>query len=359
MTVSSSSKSATYVANIDFLRAVAVLCVVAHHTLAATAFQIPYFGRLGGAIGVQLFFIISGYLICQSAEKHSATEYATHRFFRIFPAYLVAMFVVDYSLGGFVAAKIAAHPVWFALSALNLQQLYAAALLEMDVLHVTWTLTVELMWYLLAPLVVVAYRRFAWPTLALLACVSMAWSLAAAGHHLDSLYALGFSVLTVPVLPGQYEVIVGAAFPAQMVFFGMGAMVYRYREQALRIGTVPLLVCMLCCLALYDHYSTYILQPPLPLGIGLTAFFILMLRAPPLRVPFMAHIGQISYSIYLLHFPIIIWCFKEWGRFGPMHLVLTGVMVLVLSHLLYTCVERPGMALARILRPRRLQHAFQ
>lgn len=346
MTSAISQKPATHVANIDFLRAVAVLCVVAHHTLAATGFYVPYFGRLGGSLGVQLFFIISGYLICESASKHSVAEYAKHRFFRIFPAYWVAM-VVDYSLGGFVAAKVVAHPVWFALSALNLQQLYAAALLEMDVLHVTWTLTVELMWYLLAPLVLVAYRRYAWPTLALLALVSVLWSLAAAGHHLDPLYAAGFSVLTLPVLPGQYEVIVGAAFPAQMVFFGMGAMVYRYRERALRIGWLPLLVCMFCCLALYDYYSAYVPQPPLPMGLGLTAFFILILRAPPVRAPFLAHIGKISYSVYLLHFPIITWCFQEWGYMGHKHLVLTAAAILMLSHLLYICVERPSMAFAR------------
>ena len=349
MTLATSQKQ-TYIANIDFLRAVAVLSVVAHHTFAVTGFQVPYFYRLGGYIGVQLFFIISGYLICESAAKHSTAEYATHRFFRIFPAYWIAMCAVDFCLGGFASARAVDHPIWFALSVLNLQQLYAAALLELDVLHVTWTLTVEMMWYCIAPLALIAYRRFAWPTLTMLAVMSVVWSLAATGHYLDSLYAAGFSAMDVPILPGQYEIVVGAAFPAQIVFFGMGAVVYRYREQAMHIGTVPLLACMFLCLSLFDYYGPYVVHPPLPIGIGLTAFFVLMLRAPTVHLPFFTHLGKISYSIYLLHFPIILWCFQKWGYLGKLHLIGTSVLIILLSHLLYVFVERPSMAFARRLR---------
>lgn len=341
-----------HLANIDFLRAVAVLSVVVHHTFATTGFRLPYLDQAGGIIGVQLFFIISGYLISESASKYSIRDYAAHRFFRIFPPYWMAMLVVGLIYSGVSFASVVERPLGLLLSVFNLQQLYAVALLELDVLHVTWTLTVEMFWYLLAPLALIAFRRFAWPTLAAMAVISALWSVAASNHWLDFLYAAGFSAMTQPVQPGQYGVLVGAAFPAQLVFFGMGAMVYRYREQAFRIGTTPLLLCMFVGLVLHDYYAGYLTAPPLNIGLGLTAFFILLVRAPAIQAPFFVHIGKISYSIYLLHFPIIVWCFQKWGHWGNSHLLATIVLILVISHAMYLLVERPCMDFARRFRPK-------
>src|SRR5690606_15470757 len=73
--------------NLDILRALAVLAVVAHHFSVYSGVPIPLLGEQGGGMGVQLFFLISGYLIVQSASKHSVGEYALARFFRIFPVY--------------------------------------------------------------------------------------------------------------------------------------------------------------------------------------------------------------------------------------------------------------------------------
>jgi hypothetical protein len=60
---------------------------------------------------------------------------------------------------------------------------------------------------------------------------------------------------------GQRDVLIQAALPAQLVFFGMGALIYRYREQALRIGTTPLLLCMFACFAMLDYYAEYVTRP--------------------------------------------------------------------------------------------------
>jgi exopolysaccharide production protein ExoZ len=80
------------------------------------------------------------------------------------------------------------------------------------------------------------------------------------------------------------------------------------------------------------------------------AFFILMMRSPAIASPLFVHIGKISYSIYLLHFPIILWCFQHWGHWGSAHLLATCVVIFLLSHLLYIGVERPCMAFARRFR---------
>lgn len=337
----------SHLANLDILRAIAVLSVVVHHVFAVTGFHVPYFSEAGGFFGVQLFFIISGYLISESASKYPLATYAKHRFFRIFPAYWVAFIGVGLLYYDVPVDRALQRPGSLVLSLLNLQQLYAVALLELDPLHVTWTLTVEMFWYLLAPLMVVAYRRWAWITLGMLALTSVLWVVSVEQHRVDALYAAGFAAMTEPTTASQRIVLMGWAFPAQMVFFGLGAMVYRYREQALRIGTTPLLVCMFFSLALLEHYIGFVTVPPIPMGLGVTAFFILMLRAPAVQVPLLAHIGKISYSIYLLHFPAILWVFHHFGHFGKIHLALTAFAIFGCSHLMYVTVERPCIRFAR------------
>lgn len=339
-----------HIANLDTLRAIAVLSVVIHHIFALTGFHVPYLAEAGGYVGVQLFFIISGYLISESAIKHPLRNYVLHRFFRIFPAYWVAFVGVGLITADLTIPRIMERPGSFLLSMLNLQQLYAVALLELDSLHVTWTLTVEMFWYALAPLVVIAYRRHAWLTLGGLTLLSLLWSAGVSNHQVDFLFAGGLAAMTQPVSPSQYTVLIGWAFPGQLVFFGLGALIYRYRQQAFKISTTALLLCIFVCLGLLDHYINYVSLPPLPVGIGVAALFILMIRAPAFNVPFLVHIGKISYSIYLLHVSVIFWCLNQWGHLGKVHLLLTVFLILLFSHSLYVLVERPSMRYARRFR---------
>ena len=343
---------AHYVANIDLLRGVAVLSVFAHHAFALTGFRVPYLDQAGGLVGVQLFFILSGYLISESATNHAFSAYAVHRFFRIFPAYWVALLLVGV-MGPMTWNWVVHRPLGVLLSAVNLQQLDAVALLELDVLHVTWTLTVEVIWYVIAPLVLLAYRRHAWLTWIALACLSVGWSLAATHHVLDPLYSGRLAVMTQPVSPGQYDVLVGAAFPAQLVFFGMGALVYRYREQARRLSAVGLFACMFFCIVVLDELGAYGTSPPIPLGIGLTAFFILLLRARPIRIPILVRMGKISYSIYLLHVPVLLACMGRMPGAAKWQVPTALLVVTLVAHVMYTLIERPCMGVARQLLSRR------
>ncbi len=133
--------------------------VLVHHVHAHIGMGIPYLNTFGGLLGVQLFFVLSGYLIADSASRHPLGTYAWHRILRIFPAYWVAYLFV-----GFVGRRISwdqvqGDPTSFLLNMVNLQQLDPVALIEFDVLSVSWTLTIEVLWYLLAPLVVWLGRK--------------------------------------------------------------------------------------------------------------------------------------------------------------------------------------------------------
>lgn len=334
--------------NLDVLRALAVLAVVAHHLHAHTGLPLPFLERFGGQLGVQLFFVLSGYLISASAAQHTLGHYAVHRVMRIFPAYWVAFgllaLMVPWRLP---LERIAEHPGAFLLSLANLQQLYAVALLEMDVLSVSWSLTVEVLWYGVAPLVLLLMRRSAWATFLGLLAVSTAWTWLAHRGALAPLYAGGLAELSRTPLPGQLHVLINSAFPAQLVFFALGALVYRYRE---RLAAVPLAVWPALALlglgTLPWHTHWPLATGPIS-GIGLTALFVWLLRSPEWRVRFLQFTGRISYSIYLLHFPIIVGAYKRFGHLGPVNILITLALIFGAAWLLYRWVERPAMRKAR------------
>lgn len=334
--------------NIDVLRALAVLAVVAHHLHVHTGLRIPYLETYGGALGVQLFFVLSGYLISASATQHALAHYAVHRVMRIFPAYWVAFLGIGLMVSWRLPLeRIMEHPGAFLLSLANLQQLYAVALLEMDVLSVSWTLTVEVLWYTVAPLVLLATRRSPWWTFAVLLLLSTVWTFMAHRQMLTPLYAAGLDALSRPPLPGQLHVLIASAFPAQLVFFGLGGLVFHFRErlQSVTMSVWPVLA--LLCLGSLPWYTAWpLLSGPLS-GLGLTALFVWLLRAPELSSRFLQFTGRISYSIYLLHFPIIVAAYKRFGHLGLAHVAITLALIFGLAWLLYRWVERPGMQLGR------------
>src|SRR5260370_798200 len=83
------NKSQIYRPDIDGLRALAVMAVILFHTFPKV---IP-----GGFVGVDIFFVISGYLITQivlsdlDSEKFNAWKFYSRRIRRIFPALIVVL----------------------------------------------------------------------------------------------------------------------------------------------------------------------------------------------------------------------------------------------------------------------------
>ena len=71
--------------SIQYLRAIAALLVITAH------FKLPYISHLCGAIGVDIFFVISGYIMSISAPKHFSKpfRFLVYRIIRIYPLYLI------------------------------------------------------------------------------------------------------------------------------------------------------------------------------------------------------------------------------------------------------------------------------
>jgi peptidoglycan/LPS O-acetylase OafA/YrhL len=173
-----------YRVDIDGLRAVAVLLVILHH------YGVP--GFRGGFIGVDIFFVISGFLITSHidadlhADRFSLLGFYERRIRRIIPALFIMYYLV--LLTGAVVlfppdlhflSKIGAYVIPFIANYALYQNagFYGGEFADHVVLLHTWSLAVEEQFYLLFPLTMLAISRFLRgrqvPVLRLLALVSL------------------------------------------------------------------------------------------------------------------------------------------------------------------------------------------
>lgn len=121
---------------VNLLRAAAVLLVFCHHYAHYFAWNIPVAGVYGGLLGVQLFFLISGYLIIQSSSRSGWAAFLVNRAFRIFPAYWFSVLLFSLLAGG-VFPIVAADAPYFVLNLLALSHFSPYALVKFDVLKVS------------------------------------------------------------------------------------------------------------------------------------------------------------------------------------------------------------------------------
>jgi peptidoglycan/LPS O-acetylase OafA/YrhL len=302
---------------LDGLRALAVLGVIAFHARAPFA--------LGGARGVDVFFVLSGYLITTILSDRTlpVAEFWRRRFVRLMPA-LIAMVVIATALMPLLSPQYAARRWQDALFAVTYTMDLPMAVHPWDgpFMH-TWSLALEMQFYLVWPFVLpwLARRR---PALALL-CLWVALTI------------LQWAVGAYTPITGYYLFhISGLALGAALAFMPVAA------PALLGWGAIALI---LAGFAIPGIPTVFI--------EAATGTLIAALRRPsPLRAGLswkpLVQVGVISYGVYLWHFPIhcavehTVWRFR-----GPVAL-LGGIGMATAS---YSLIERP---VTKWLRPQRV-----
>jgi peptidoglycan/LPS O-acetylase OafA/YrhL len=269
---------------IDGLRAIAVLAVVLYHAKLIPA----------GFVGVDVFFVISGYLITRLlAEEYAATgridfvAFYARRARRILPALAV---VILATLGlsvlllpdaGDVAKSAAAASAFVANLWFQAQtsDYWAQSSETMPLLHL-WSLSVEEQFYLAWPVVLILARRKPVAALAGLAVVSLAYA--------------EWMLLGEP----------SAAFyqmPARAWELALGGLVavtgLRLRSTAWGLALV-----LLACVVPFGHFPGV---GALPAVLGAALVIAGTDRVRVLESKPVVSIGLISYSLYLWHWPLL------------------------------------------------------
>jgi len=328
-----------YRPEIDGLRAIAVLAVVLFH------FRVPAFS--GGFVGVDIFFVISGYLITSIIAHELAQDAFTFREFyarrarRILPASL-AVFAVVAVFGWFkvapsdlvVLGKSLLAAVCFASNFLFYSETdyFGAESQSLHLLH-TWSLAVEEQFYLFFPLLMVALRRISpvrlFRIVAAIAGFSFALSMIGTWQAPD---------LTFYMLPSRaWELLIGSlvALRAPQVRSTLYASVFT------GVGLALLGVALFVVDADMPFPGVVALAPTLGAALVLIGSSH---AATPLRFvlgnPLMVGVGKISYSMYLWHWPMAVIYFLDFEDSGvPAWLLMAPL--LLLSYVSYRWIEQP------------------
>lgn len=321
----------TYRKDIDGLRAIAVLAVIFFH-----------FGFLPhGYLGVDVFFVISGYLITKilfnevSSNTLSISKFYLRRIRRIIPLVLFINIVV-LSIGVFVMLpddleNLSQSVVATNLFSNNILQFvttrnYWDVVNEYKPLMHTWSLGIEEQFYVVYPFVFLFFgiKRINWilPILVGLTIISLLLFLFPL-ETAAKFYLIPFRFFELAV--GGIGVIVskGKLYKSQYSILPILLLLLLFAIDLPNSLQLPLAVLATLCVLLLnnslDRWAALVLENKLMVGLGL-----------------------ISYSLYMWHQVILSFVRYVFIRtFSPVDVILIITTIVILSIATYYCIERP------------------
>lgn len=295
-----------YRADIDGLRAIAVLSVVLFHAGLDVL--------SGGYIGVDIFFVISGFLIARilheeiKENKFSILNFYERRFKRIFPA-LFFMLLMTTMASLFILMPIDFKNYAQSLAAVALfssnilfwkeSNYFGGASEEKPLLH-TWSLSVEEQYYLIFPVALFFlaryYPRYIRQVLAACLVLSFAWSAYSTKIYTDAAFYFPFTRI--------WEFLIGA-----MLAFGIAPKIKSsILNSALAMIGLSLIIYSLFFFTPYTSFPGVAALLPC-LGTGLIIYSGGQGRTPVsalLSLKPVVFVGLVSYSFYLWHWPLVV-----------------------------------------------------
>ena len=321
--------------DINGLRAVAVLAVVFYHA------DIELFK--GGWLGVDIFFVISGYLISNiiisdlNDRTFTFKNFYLRRVRRILPAlFSTLLFTIPFSyilltpkaMEEYINSLIPSVFFYANYHFMNLDFYTAESAKVMPLLH-TWSLAIEEQYYILFPLsAYLLYKYFKKYFIFLIGFITIgSIYINSLSQSLDKFYRLEYRI---------WELLLGV-----LVMVLSNNLKIKHLE---KIG-LPL---VLFPLFYFDEYSVNDIEPKLLVSLGISLIIFSNTNSSYLTkllsFKFLGIIGLSSYSIYLLHQPVFAFFrFAYSSRvlpFGDIEKYLLIIITLILGYLSYIFVEK-------------------
>lgn len=335
-----SQPASTRIYELDALRALAAINLMLFHFTHVYQTKYGFIDPLGfewpyGKYGVQLFFMLSGYVNAMTlCRKGQPGEFVIARLIRILPSFL---FVVGLNLVLLMMMPIRAHSEWsFSQIAANLTLM--PNLLGFECLEpVTWTLQVEVLFYGFAVVMFLAgvlrsqatnVSTFVW---FLLLCFIGGWIVLDLGDPGNLNWAGQTIVWISQLLLLNY-----------MPLFFMGIFLHRIRmaNGRLSINAIMIGLSMFVFHWIDNHGHNPVVSMMLLGLLGMAAYG----RIPLLRWKPFVFISTISYSLYLLHNNlgcVAIYYLQQWGIPSVHCLIITIGFTILISTLATYYFERP------------------
>ncbi|WNO10038.1 acyltransferase [Teredinibacter sp. KSP-S5-2] len=333
----SSTKTRFY--EIDFLRFLsAFFVVVFHYTFTASVenfspvanFEaVRYFSKYA-YMGINFFFLISGFVIFMSVSNGSAKKFLISRFTRLFPAYWFALLVTSVAtvyLGGEV---FDINWVRFIANITMINELFGQKPIE----SAYWTLFIELKFYLLIyVLLLLGLMKYYQHIIAIVLVGSLA--------------AL-FSPLGISSEPFLH------IFPHWSGYFAAGSALYLVKRDGPSLYRVSLVVLSYLFILkqstlfgeLMTGWLNYEFRADVIVVLNSAFFFffcaIAFMENNILRKKWCLHLGVLTYPLYLIHQHLGYMLFNQFGTEDNIGYLVVGMIVvmLVIAYFMHTQVEK-------------------
>ena len=327
--------------NFDHIRLFLALAVFLFHVSDLTKIaDFQFFNNFVNAeVAVHSFFIVSGFLIFMSYERSSSLKrYFIKRLRRIAPGYITVIL-----LSFLFLSLLSTLPIQDYFTSPESAKFLLANLTTLNFLHpalpgvfeghyytavngALWTIKVEVAFYLTVPLIAYFYRWISPEKLLSIIFILSTFYYFAMGYF----YQQGQNPIFV-ILQRQ--------LPAQMMFFSAGALLYYHFGLFKRYSHILLLVAISAYI-LQNFIGTDLLYPAYALSLSVIVIYLALI------FPYLGNIaryGDLSYGIYIWHFPTI-------QTFISLHLfdthptvALLGltIIVLIFAWLSWHLIEKP------------------
>lgn len=332
-------RPSSYRQDVEALRGISILAVLLYHLFPKA---LP-----SGYLGVDLFLVVSGFLMASiygEVDGRSLGDFLRRRAWRLLPAYAVIVILT------LAAAGLVLFPYEFAV--MKQSAVYAALLVPnvgfwlgdtyfqasqiRPLLHL-WSLGLEIQFYLLFPLLALAWRRARWMVpaavvISLAACLIMVEVSPTTAFFLlpFRLWEFGLGFLAAKVLASRRlrPWIDRIPWAGCVGLLGVCALMAAPDLSQNHPGWIALVTCSAAVVFL---------------AVGAPAA---IMRSLPGRS--LARLGRYSYALYLVHYPVICLMFyrpfEGWrGAAGsPFEIALALVVIVVLTLALHHLVEQPA-----------------
>lgn len=341
------SHNLRYRAELDGLRAIAVLAVVFYHAkLSILGYEL----FKGGFFGVDIFFVLSGFLITSiifsdlEGDKFSIREFFLRRAKRILPALIFILIVTSFFAYRFllpdslvVYAKTLLSALFFVSNFYFFDEdTYVSDSSEYKPLLHTWSLSVEWQFYLIFPfLCVLAFRYFKCNKWIFIVCLLLLSLLLA---QFLSFWQPNFSFYLLPTR--MWELLAGSIVAILLMENKI-----RLKDNYTKIMPIIGLLLIIISIVFIDDkilHPSFITAMPI-LGTCIIIYFsrqndiaTSLLSAKPV-----IFIGAISYSVYLWHQPLFVFYRIKIGSIDNKTSLMLTVFTVIFAVISFYLIEKP------------------
>jgi len=323
---------------LDALRGIAALAIVIFHLTMHT--PLSQYGFNLGVTGVDLFFIISGFVIFLTLNRSKSwKDFAISRFSKLYPVYWTAVtftaILIIFQNG------ISTLFGWRYLANMTMFQLYFR---QPNLDKSYWTMIVELLFYLYM-LVIFLCKRLR--SIEIIGSITM----------------LPIFIYSLPIFklkfPGAHQILsAGIPLINHFPLFFAGILFYKIKlNNSNRSSYLLILWCFICQLFLFDdggrsHYFISFLQYLMMITIYFLIFILFINNKLKLFVNrYTLFLGNISYSLYLIHEYVSLTIIMPWligmGLNIWLAMAVDISIVITLAYLITKFIEKPCMSYIR------------